>query len=86
MTGVQTCALPIWDPFYKVPGTGGVAAVGPGSDGYHGGHWAVYLVSRNVNVAQRTLTSAAAIDEAFLAGEITITRAADQDFLCPIQP
>ena len=27
------------DPFYMVPGTGGVAAVGPGSAGYHGGHW-----------------------------------------------
>ena len=72
------------DAFYKVPGTGGVAAVGPGSDGYHGGHWAVYVVSWNVT--QRPLTSAAAIAAAATAGDITITRAADQDFLCPIQP
>ena len=72
------------DAFYKVPGTGGVAAVGPGSDGYHGGHWAVYVVSWNVT--PRLLTSAAAIAAAATAGDITITRAADQDFLCPIQP
>ena len=67
-----------------VPGTGGVAAVGPGSDGYHGGHWMVYVVSWNV--AQRPLTSAAAIAGAANVGDITISRAADRDFLCPIQP
>ena len=72
------------DPFYMVPGTGGVAAVGPGSDGYHGGHWMVYVVSWNV--AQRPLTSAAAIAGAANVGDITISRAADRDFLCPIQP
>ena len=72
------------DPFYKVPGTGGVAAVGPGSAGYHGGHWKVYVVAWNV--AQRPLTSAAAVLGAATAGDITITRAADQDFNCPIQP
>jgi hypothetical protein len=33
------------DAFFMVPGTGGVAAVGPGDSGYHGGHWAVYVVS-----------------------------------------
>ena len=72
------------DPFYKVPGTGGVAAVGPGSDGYHGGHWKVYLVSWHVSM--RPLTSAAAILAAANAGDVSITRASDQDFLCPIQP
>lgn len=69
------------DPFYMVPGTGGVAAVGPGDAGYHGGHWQVFVVSWNV--AQRPLTS----DEAIAAaGDITITRASALDFLCPIQP
>jgi len=72
------------DPFYMVPGTGGVAAVGPGSAGYHGGHWKVYVVSWNV--AQHLLTSVAAIAAAETVGDITITRAADLDFLCPIQP
>ena len=72
------------DPFYMVPGTGGVAAVGPGSAGYHGGHWQVYVVSWNV--AQYPLTSIAAISTAEAAGDISISRAADLDFLCPIQP
>ena len=72
------------DPFYIVPGTGGVAAVGPGSAGYHGGHWQVYVVSWNVG--QYPLTSVAAISTAEAAGDISISRAADLDFLCPIQP
>jgi hypothetical protein len=72
------------DPFYTVPGTGGVAAVGPGSAGYHGGHWQIYLVSWNV--AQYPLTSIAAISTAEAAGDISISRAADLDFLWPIQP
>ena len=72
------------DPFYMVPGTGGVAAVGPGSAGYHGGHWQVYVVSWDV--AQYPLTSVAAISTAEAAGDISISRAADLDFLCPIQP
>jgi hypothetical protein len=72
------------DPFYMVPGTGGVAAVGPGSAGYHGGHWQVYLVSWNV--APYPLTSVGAISTAETAGDINISRAADLDFLCPIEP
>ncbi len=72
------------DPFYMVPGTGGVAAVGPGSAKYHGGHWQVFVVSWNV--AQYPLTSASAITAAETTGDISITRAADLDFLCPIQP
>ena len=72
------------DPFYMVPGTGGVAAVGPGSAGYHGGRLQVYVVSWNV--ALFPITSIAAISTAEAAGDISITRAADLDFLCPIQP
>ena len=71
------------DPFYMVPGTGGVAAVGPGDRGYHGGHWAVYVVSWNV--AQYPLTSYDAIMAAQRAGAIVITRNAAEDFLCPIR-
>jgi len=73
------------DPFYMVPGTGGVAAVGPGDANYHGGHWQVFLVTWNV-AEQPLLNSAALILAAETAGDITITRAADMDFLCPIQP
>ncbi len=71
------------DPFFMVPGTGGVAAVGPGDRGYHGGHWAVYVVSWNV--AQYPLTSYDAIMAAHTAGDIGITRNAAADFLCPIR-
>ncbi|MBI3573154.1 MAG: hypothetical protein HY092_03070 [Candidatus Kerfeldbacteria bacterium] len=72
------------DPFYMVPGTGGVAAVAPGSTGYHGGHWKVYVVSWHV--AQYPLRSEAAIWAAAGAGDVTVTRNAALDFLCPIQP
>ena len=71
------------DPFFMVPGTGGVAAVGPGDAGYRGGHWAVYVVSWNV--AMYPLTSHAAIMAAHAAGDIGVTRRADLDFLCPIR-
>ena len=64
---------------------GGVAAVGPGSAGYHGGHWQVYVVSGNLT-QQPPLTSATAIEAAKVAGTVTLTRRADLDFLCPIQP
>jgi hypothetical protein len=72
------------DKFFMVPGTGGVAAVGPGDKGYHGGHWAVNMVSWNV--AAYPLTSYDAIMTAYRAGHIGITRVADADFKCPIQP
>jgi len=76
------------DKFYMVPGTGGVAAVGPGSAGYHGGHWQVYVVSWIVppSAPFPMLTSATAIQDAVDAGDITLERRADLDFLCPIQP
>ena len=70
--------------FYMVPGTGGVAAVGPGDASYRGGFWKVYVVTWNT--AMRPLTSSAAILAAQTAGDITITRNASLDFRCPIQP
>lgn len=84
-TIVPPAALPKegTDPFFMVPGTGGVAAVGPGDPGYHGGRWAVYVVSWNV--AQYPLTSYAAIMAAHGAGDIDVTRNAAADFLCPIR-
>jgi hypothetical protein len=71
------------DSLYRVPGTGGVAAVGPGDKGYHGGHWAVYDVA--FTDAQVPLTSEAAILEAVEDGIVVIVRNAEADFLCPIQ-
>ena len=80
------------DAFYRVPGVGGVAAVAPGDPGYHGGHWAVHDVSGgNMTVAFAIgayggLNSADEIRAAAEAGDITVTRNAGADFLCPIQP
>lgn len=76
------------DPFYKVmdgaEGQLGIAGVAPGAKGYHGGHWKVYHVT--FNVEPYLLTSAAAVMAAESAGDVTVTRAADEDFLCPVQP
>jgi hypothetical protein len=62
----------------------GVAAVGPGSGDYHGGHWAVYDVTWNVD--PYLLTSEADVKMAMAAGDVTVTRNMDADFRCPIQP
>ena len=67
-----------------VPGTGGVAGLGPGDPDYRGGAWKVYVVSWNT--AMRPLTSQSAILAAQTAGDITVTRNAAADFRCPIQP
>jgi hypothetical protein len=72
------------DDFYRVPGTGGVAAVGPGTGDYHGGAWKVFDVTWNV--APYPLTSAGAVLGAAAAGKVTTTRNASADFRCPIQP
>jgi hypothetical protein len=88
-TLVRTIVLPAASPgegtddFYMVPGTGGVAAVGPGDRGYHGGNWAVHVVSWNVGMYP--LTSYDAIMEAQADGHIVISRVEEADFLCPIQ-
>lgn len=72
------------DALYRVPGTGGVAAVGPGDRGYHGGHWAVYDVTFTGDQVQ--LTSEDAIQQAQWDGLVIVTRNAAADFRCPIQP
>lgn len=78
------------DPFYKVTngvdGQLGIAGVAPGSPGYHGGHWAVNLVTFNEGVTPYLLTSADAVKTAESAGDVTVTRTPENDFLCPIQP
>ncbi len=71
------------DAFYRVPGTGGVAAVGPGDSGYHGGKWAVYDVT--FTNGQVPLRSEAAILQAERHGLVIVVRHAADDFKCPIQ-
>jgi len=77
------------DDFYGFPGGAaagqkGVVAVAPGAVGYHGGHWKFFAVT--FNVTPYLLTSEAAVLAAELAGDVTVTRVAANDFLCPIQP
>jgi len=75
------------DDFYVVDngvdGQLGIAAVGPGDKGYHGGQWAFHSVS--FNVAPYELQSAADVLAAASAGDVDITRMADKDFKCPIR-
>lgn len=75
------------DNFYAVMGgvdaQKGVVAVGPGSPGYHGGDWKFHAVTWNV--APYLLTSEGAVLAAAASGDVTITRAAENDFKCPIQ-
>src|SRR5256885_13042552 len=77
------------DNFYKVTngaaGQLGIASVAPGADGYHGGHWKVFIVTFNQDATPVLLTSQGAVLAAQSAGTITVTRNASADFLCPVQ-
>ena len=76
------------DPFYKVtnPAAGqlGIAGVAPGDGPYHGGSWQVYLVTFNPGVTPHLLTSDEAVFAARDAGDVTVTRAGNADFRCPV--
>ena len=76
------------DPFYKVTngaeGQLGIAGVAPGDGPYHGGDWQVWLVTFNDGVTPYLLTSDEAVAAAQSAGDVTVTRAPDADFRCPI--
>src|SRR2546421_5026747 len=79
------------DPFYKVTngasGQLGIAGVAPGDGPYHGGSWQVYVVTFKPGVTPYLLTSDEAVIAAKAAGDVTVTRAGDADFRCPvIQP
>jgi hypothetical protein len=76
------------DAFYAVmggvEGQKAVVAVAPGDPDYHGGKWAFHAVTWNV--APYLLTSEAEVQVAAGASDVTITRVAENDFKCPIQP
>jgi hypothetical protein len=76
------------DPLYEVTngvaGQLGIAAVGPGTGGYHGGRWAVSTVTFNQGVAPYLLTSAAAVQAAAAAGDVAVIPDPGADFRCPI--
>jgi hypothetical protein len=76
------------DPFYEVTNGAdsqlGIAGVAPGDGPYHGGSWQVHLVTFNSGVTPYLLTSDEAVAAAQAAGDVTVTRAPDADFRCPI--
>jgi len=76
------------DSFYKVTngaaGQLGIAGVAPGDGPYHGGNWQVYLVTFNPGVTPYLLTSDEAVVAARDAGDVTVTRAGNADFRCPV--
>jgi hypothetical protein len=77
------------DPFYKVVGgasgqRGGIAGVGPGEPGYHGGDWQVWIVTFKPGITPYLLTSASAVATAATKGHVTVVRDGTQDFRCPI--
>lgn len=78
------------DNFYvvsnPVEGQLGIAAVAPGDQDYHGGKWKFYEVTFDNPSDATLLTSEQAVLDAEEAGLVTITRIADNDFKCPIQP
>src|SRR6266481_5322400 len=77
------------DNFYQVhngaAGQLGIASAAPGADGYHSGHWKVFVVTFNQDATPVLLTSQAAVLAAQSAGTVTVTRNASADFLCPVQ-
>jgi hypothetical protein len=78
------------DPLYAVTngaeGQLGIAGVAPGDGAYHGGEWAVYVVMFRPGVTPYLLTSDEAVRAAAAAGDVTVTRAPEKDFRCPVQP
>jgi hypothetical protein len=64
---------------------GGVALNAPG-DGSHGGRWAVTMATWNDPADAHLVTSYAEALELEEAGDLTLVRALDADFRCPILP
>jgi hypothetical protein len=77
------------DPLYMVTngaeGQLGIAGVGPGYPGYHGGAWAVYQVTFAEGVTPYLLESDEEVADAAQAGDVTVTRAPQLDNRCPVQ-
>jgi len=76
------------DPLYMVTngasGQLGIAGVGPGDGSYHGGAWAVWLVTFDAGVTPYLLTSDEAVMAAAEAGDVTVVRAPELDNRCPV--
>jgi hypothetical protein len=64
---------------------GGVAQFGPGT-GSHGGRWMVFAATWNDPADAHLVTSYGEALDLEEAGELTIVRAPEADFRCPILP
>ena len=62
-----------------------VAAVGPGSQDYHGGKWAVHVVMWVAEAEPYLLTSEQDVMDAYMDADVTVSRVFEADFKCPIQ-
>ena len=78
------------DPFYSVTngvdGQLGIAGVAPGDGPYHGGAWAVNVVTFNQGVTPYLLVSDEGVFAAEASGDVTVVRTPDADFRCPVLP
>ncbi|MEJ8568084.1 hypothetical protein [Elongatibacter sediminis] len=63
-----------------------VSAVAPGDKDYHGGLWAVHVVMWTAGIEPYLLTSEEEVLEAYLAGDVSISRMLEADFRCPVLP
>jgi len=76
------------DPFYEVAngamGQLGIAGVGPGETGYHGGDWEVFSVSFRPGVIPYLLESGGEVAAAAQRGDVSVIRQPARDFRCPI--
>jgi hypothetical protein len=76
------------DPLYTftngVEGQLSVTAVAPGDGPYHGGKWAVSMVTFSPGVTPYLITSDAAVFAAQAAGDVTIVRTPEADNHCPV--
>ena len=70
------------DALYVVPDQMAITSVVPGK-GYHGGRWAVHVVSWDVPAYP--LASESDVMDAKAAGYVTVTRVPGADFVCPVQ-
>lgn len=87
---VRTVATPTSTPgrgvdaIYAFPGAEqqAVTSVAPGDRDYHGGRWAVHLVTWNVTPYE--LTSDEDVLAAAEIGDVSVQRAPQADFVCPV--
>lgn len=62
----------------------GITTVAPGDPDYHGGRWAVVGIMWIGYGDVPLFTSAAQVDAEYMAGNLTMERLPEADFVCPV--